>query len=128
MIFQYTLEQVLSGEKTATSRIAKAGEVAVMGDDGLIEAVVASGRDKYRVGKTYAVLPARGKPQVARIRLLGIKRQKVSETSLEEAKLEGSTSREGFFETWRTVHGEGKLDAEVWFLTFELVHAEKKRI
>lgn len=125
MIFQYTLVQVLSGEKTATSRLVKPGDVAVYGDNQQIEAVVANGRDKYRVGKTYAVVPARGKPQVARIRLLGIKRKKVSETTTAEAKMEGDTSIEGFFETWRKAYGEGKLDAEVWFLTFELVHAEK---
>lgn len=125
MIFQYTLEQVLSGEKTETIRPVKPGDVAVVGDDGKIEAVVGNGRDKYRVGKTYAVVPARGKPQVARIRLLGIQRRKVSETTLKEAKLEGSASVEDFFKVWREAYGESKLDTEVWSLTFELARDEK---
>ena len=97
MIFQYTLEQVLSGTKTATSRLAKPGETAEYGQDGRIEAVKTHGRDKYRVGKTYAVQPSRNESSVARIRLLGIKQQRVSETSVEEAKMEGFASREEFF-------------------------------
>ena len=124
MIFQYTLEQVLSGEKTATSRMVKAEDSAVTGDNQQIEAVIGNGREKYRVGKTYAVVPARGKPQVARIRLLGIKRHKVSEMTQEEAKMEGCASREEFFELWNSVYGGGKLDADVWQLRFELAEDE----
>ncbi len=80
-----------------------------------------NGRDKYRVGKTYAVQPARGKPAVARIRMRAIERRKASEATAADAKAEGVASREAFFEMWRSVHGADKLDAEVWVLTFELV-------
>ena len=124
MIFQHTLDLVLSGAKTATSRLAKTGEVTERGQDGKVEAVTFKGRDKYRVGKIYAVQPARAKPAVAHIRLLSIKGQCVSETSVEEAKAEGFASREAFFETWREIHGANKLNAEVWLLTFELVRDE----
>lgn len=124
MIFQYTLDLVLSGAKTTTSRLAKPGENAEYARDGSIAAVTSRGRDKYRVGKTYAVQPARTQPAVARIRLLGIKRQHVSETSVEEAKMEGFASREAFFAKWSEIHGKDKLNAEVWLLTFELVLAE----
>ena len=124
MIFQHTLDLVLSGRKTATSRLAKAGEMVVRGDDGQIVAVLYKGRERYRVGKVYAVQPARAKPAIAHIRLLGIKGQRASETTAEEARAEGVESREAFFEMWRTVHGANKLDAEVWHLTFELAHAE----
>ena len=124
MIFQYTLDKVLSGTKTATSRLAKPGESAEYGEDRRIEAVTLRGRDKYRVGKTYAVQPSRNEPAVARIRLLSIKRQRISETSAEEAKMEGFDSREAFFAQWRDIHGKDKLNAEVWLLTFELVPAE----
>lgn len=124
MIFQYTLEQVLSGEKTATSRLVKPGESAEYIDNGRIEAVRLRGRDKYRIGKTYAVQPSRNEPAVARIRLLSIKRQRVSETSAEETKMEGFDCREAFFAQWRDIHGKDKLNAEVWLLTFELVPAE----
>lgn len=124
MIFQYTLAGVLSGTKTATSRLVKTGETAVHGDDGRIEAVRQKGRDKYRVGKIYAVQPGRNAAAVARIRLRGIKRQRISETSIAEAKMEGFESREAFFAQWREIHGGDKLNADVWLLTFELVPAE----
>jgi hypothetical protein len=120
MLFQHTLDLVLSGRKTQTSRLVTPDDSAERGSDGRIEAVKTGGRDKYRVGKTYAVQPARGKPAVARIRLLGIARKRVSDTTTAEAKAEGFVSREAFFETWRAIHGAGKLDAEVWLLTFEL--------
>jgi hypothetical protein len=121
MIFQHTLDLVLAGTKNATSRLVKPGETALYGDNGQIEAVTHNGRDKYRVGKTYSVQPGRAKPAVGRIKLVGIKQQRVSETSTVEAAMEGFASREAFFETWRTIHGADKLNANVWLLTFELV-------
>lgn len=124
MIFQFTLEPLLSGTKTATSRLAKAGESVEYARDGSIAAVKAHGRDKYRIGKTYAVQPGRTQPAVARIKLLRIKGQRVSETSAEEARMEGFDSCEAFFAQWEEIHGEDKLNAQVWLLTFELVPAE----
>lgn len=124
MIFQYTLDALLSGAKTATSRLAKPGESVEYARSGSIAAVKSHGRDKYRVGKTYAVQPGRTQPAVARIKLLGIKGQRVSETSIAEAKQEGFESRKAFFAQWREIHGEDKLNADVWLLTFELVPAE----
>lgn len=121
MLFQYTIDLVLSGRKTRTSRLVKPGDAAVPGADGSIEAVTLNGRDKYRVGKTYAVQPGRGKPAVARIRLLSIERKVVAKATNEDAKAEGYDSREAFFETWRSIHGADKLSADVWMLTFELV-------
>lgn len=124
MIFQYTLAPLLSGAKTATSRLAKPGESVEYARNGSIAAVKSHGRDKYRVGKTYAVQPGRTQPAIARIKLLGIKGQRVSETSIAEANQEGFESREAFLAQWREIHGEDKLNAEVWLLTFELVPTE----
>jgi hypothetical protein len=121
MIFQYTLDLLLSGRKTQTCRLAKPGETAVRGSDGAIEAVKAGRRDKYRVGKTYAVQPARTAAAVARIRLTGIERKNVQAITEAEAQAEGYDTREEFFAVWRDVHGEKKLTAEVWALRFELV-------
>src|SRR5664279_740162 len=126
MIFQYTLDQVLSGRKTQTSRLVTPHDSAVYGSGHEIVAVTVNGRDKYRVGKTYAVQPARGKPAVAHIRLVRIEGKKVSATTLAEAKAEGFASREAFFETWNEIHGANQLDADVWMLTLELVPAENK--
>lgn len=120
MIFQYTLDLLLSGRKTQTCRLTKAGEVTERDANGAIVAVTAKGRDKYRVGKTYAVQPARTQPAVARIRLTGIERKNVQEITEAEAKAEGYANRDEFFDVWRTVHGEKKLNADVWALRFEL--------
>ena len=122
MIFQYTLDLLLSGRKTQTCRIAKPNENAVRASDGSIVAVTLRGHDKYRVGKTYAVQPARAKPAVARIGLVGIEHKRISEVTLQEAQAEGYATREAFFEVWRNIHGDANADADVWVLTFELVH------
>ena len=124
MIFQYTLDLLLSGRKTQTCRIAKANEHAVRYPAGQIVTVKSSGRDKYRVGKTYAVQPSRNESAVARIRLLEIGSKKVSEVTLEEAQAEGYATREEFFDVWRSIHGEKQMDADVWVLKFELVKGD----
>ena len=121
MLFQHTLDLVLSGRKTKTSRLVSPDHAAEVDANGGITTVLVNGREKYRVGKTYAVQPARGKPAVARIRLTGIERKQVSEISAEEAAAEGYASREAFFEAWHHIHGEHKHQADVWVLSFELV-------
>ncbi|MFN8450600.1 MAG: ASCH domain-containing protein [Anaerolineae bacterium] len=124
MLFQHTLDLVLSGAKTQTRRVVAREDTAEHGDDGAITAVKTSGRDKYRIGKTYAVQPARGKPAVARIRLLRIERKRASEMSASEARAEGVASRAAFLDMWSSIHGADKLDADVWVLTFELVKTD----
>ncbi|MEO8395741.1 MAG: hypothetical protein ABI700_22290, partial [Chloroflexota bacterium] len=94
MIFQYTLDLLLNGRKTQTCRIAKPSETAVRASSGAIEAVTLKGRDKYRVGKTYAVQPSRNESAVARIRLIDLERKNVADITLKEAQAEGYTSRE----------------------------------
>ncbi len=78
------------------------------------------GRDKYRVGKTYAVQPSRNAASVARIHLLGIKCERAGDASLADAQAEGYASREDFFAQWQAIHGADKLDLAVWVLIFEL--------
>ncbi len=119
MIFQYTLDLLLSGRKTQTRRVTKAGESTIPADDRIV-AVQTHGREKYRVGKTYAVQPSRNEASVARIRLLGIKRERAGDASLADAQAEGYASREAFFAQWQTIHGVDSLDRAVWVLTFEL--------
>lgn len=119
MLFQHTLDKVLSGEKTLTSRLVKPGEEAncwhVNGDDDLtIDEIIIprakptlygdTWRSVHVVGETYAVQPGRGKPAVARIRVLAIKRYDVREISAEDVLAEGFQSRLGFLETWTAIH------------------------
>lgn len=46
-------------------------------------------RLKWEVGRTYAVCPGRGKHQVARIRLLGIRDERIQDISYDDIRAEG---------------------------------------
>jgi hypothetical protein len=113
MIFQHTLDKVLSGWKVQTRRVWKVGEFLI--DD----AVVGDGRLKWKVGETYAVQPGRGKASVGRIRITGIRLEPVTAISETDASAEGFASRDDFLATWREIHGGDHHD--VWVIEFRLV-------
>jgi hypothetical protein len=118
MIFAHTLESVLSGAKTQTRRLVKAGE-SLTADGTCICA--ASGRKLYQVGRTYAVQPGRGKRAVARIRIVGLRHESLGDISAEDARAEGFSSPSAFLEAWRAIHGaRTSLSAEVWIIAFRL--------
>lgn len=121
MFFQYTLQAVLTGRKTQTRRVVKQGDAAVYDVDGGIQAIKQNGRTKYRMGGSYAVQPARSAPAVARIKLLQIRQELVTEISEADAIAEGYDSREAFLESWQAIHGKNSLRVRVWALTFHLV-------
>jgi len=94
MIFQHTIDAVLSGEKTQTRRLVKAmdstsglydrdGYCTAMTDGSRIGVVYRYEKDgkfidfrrKWWPGNTYAVQPGRGKKGIARIRITGIRLQ-----------------------------------------------------
>ena len=131
MIFQHTWEKVLSGEKTQTRRIVKPGDgfttplsVGVVGryrghvittipnyakpSPGFnnIYSVCNGKRTVYQVGKDYAVQPGRGKPAVARIEIVNIRREHVRRISREDAKAEGFVNQYDFFYTWVAMHDQ----------------------
>ncbi len=121
MIFQHTLDLVLSGEKTQTRRVISSSEQALRGRYNQITTVVTSGRDKWRVESTYAVQPARGCPQVARIKITSIRSQIVKYITTADALAEGFESRNDFLAVWRRIHGNNSLDYRVWIVGFEIV-------
>jgi len=125
MIFQYTLPQLLNRSKTQTRRIMKANETAVYDDERKITAVLYNQRTKWHVGMTYAVQPGRTEAAVARIRLLEIRSEIVTGISEVDALAEGYANRETFLASWRKIHGDKRLDAQVWALTFEVVEADE---
>jgi hypothetical protein len=106
MLFQYTWEKVLRGEKTQTRRIVKPGEhfnemgatTIVTGsffrqmtfaDDYHYAVITPAGRIKWEVGKTYAVQPGRGQPAVGRIRITAIRKERIGDITEEDAIAEG---------------------------------------
>lgn len=108
MIFQFTIDKVLSGEKTQTRRLVKPGQEffpADMGDDA---AVMHKGFSAYRlvyeVGKTYAIQPGRGKAAVARLRITGIRRVDARDIDPRDAQAEGFVSATHFMLLWTKMH------------------------
>jgi hypothetical protein len=121
MIFQYTLSQVLSETKTQTRRVIKPGEQALRGKNNRILTVLdTNGREKWSVGKTYSVQPARAKAGVACIIIRSIRSEAVTRISTSDAKSEGFSSRQEFLAAWKAIHGENMLNCRVWIITFEL--------
>lgn len=128
MIFQYTWQKVLAGQKTQTRRLARDSDRlwTVQIDDGLSEKVLKRGnRTKWRTGRSYAVQPARGKKSVARIRLLDIRYQHLGYVSEEDARAEGFANLTEFSQAWTTIHGHFEPQQAVWVLEFRL-WAERK--
>ena len=121
MIFQYTLQAVLNGEKTQTRRPVKPNEDAFYDDNGQMIAVLHKGRTKWQVGKNYGVQPSRTGKAVARIEIRSIKQESVQSVTDEDARKEGAKNREDFLNLWEDIHGENMRDADAWVLSFTLV-------
>lgn len=123
MIFAHTLKQVLQRQKTQTRRLIKTGEIF----DPAQKAVLKLGqRIHYQVGKTYAIQPNRGQKAVARLRLTGIRQERVVDINEKDAHAEGYSSCHEFWEAWRHIHGQdADLNIEVWVLEFELCQTEQ---
>ena len=94
------IEKILAGGKTQMRWSVKPGDTADFDDDTNSYVVFHNGRLKYQADKTYAVCPGRGKRQVARIRILKIRREDVRLISLGDAKAEGFCNEPEFFQTW----------------------------
>jgi uncharacterized protein YhfF len=147
MIFQATLDKVLSGEKTQTRRVVKSGEDIYpenrswRGNGEYYTQPTEvynflTNRVKYQVGKTYAIQPGRGKKAVGRIRITAIRLENLHDITEEDARAEGClgyignlddgdymSPREAFKDVWIELHGwRGWLDnPEVWVIEFERV-------
>lgn len=104
MIFKPRLARlVLAGKKTQTRRPVKAGEETC----------------RYHEGRSYAVQPGRGKPQVCRIKILEVRRELLHEITYPDAVAEGFRTRDEFFDYWRELYKTGPLiEVPVWAIRF----------
>jgi len=91
-------------------------------------------RTRFRVGNTYAVQPGRGKKAVGRIRILGIRRERLQEITWQDAVAEGipqymklgmPDSLEiycSFWSLWNSLYRKPyrwEDNPEIWVLEFE---------
>lgn len=114
MIFQHTWEKVLSGEKTATSRIVKLCDIGQMNSIGGADMEPGEGiyavmdhntsRTIYAVGQDYAVQPGHGQKAVGRIRITSIERYDVRTITEARARAEGYSDPLEFLGTWVSMH------------------------
>ena len=124
MIFKQW-RQVLDGTKTQTRRPVKASQESNRWDieTDVINEVIqwldngkeypANMRSIYVVGRTYAVQPGRGKKSVGRIRVTKIRRERLREISVEDAKAEGANSAPPFGMDY--IPGWQSLGDDRWF-------------
>lgn len=135
MIFQHTIEHVLAGRKSQTSRIWKDDYFFPSDEyDRTIKDVVLSRkawdagniRHLYRVGQELAAQPARGQKGVARIRILELAKRDVRDFTQDDIVREGFTDERGFIQVWASMH-----DRWLWKLamrqTFDFYNAVRAR-
>ncbi len=119
MIFQHTLDAVLDGTKTQTSRVWKDNYVSVVeGDNNITVISKSSGRRLYYVGQEHAVQPKRGASGVGRIRITSLGKRNVSFFDAEDIRREGFQNMAEFLSVWRGMHKSNYL---ALVIRFELV-------
>lgn len=146
------VDMILAGRKTQTRRPVKEGDYALIaarfktrvnntGDLEFVEPEKIVGvkrmrRRLWNLNHTYAICPGRGKPQVARFRLLAIRQEDVRNISVMDSVAEGFVNEIDFWKTWCGFYdppalamkhfGVQKLQTrpdelyDAWALTFEL--------
>ncbi len=113
MIFSGGLhEKVLDGSKTVTRRPVR---YDWPGDQMQLRPC------PYKVGKTYAVQPGRGKKALGRIRVTDAICIFLSEIDEAEARREGFENLHAFIEKWLSLYGAWCPPQLVWRIEFQLV-------
>jgi hypothetical protein len=129
MLFKpYLAEAILQGKKTQTRRLpSNTGSVLFQGH---IIAVYQNHRLRWRVRKTYAIQPGRGKKAIGRFRLLSIRHERLQDITEDDTAAEGISRRPGpyifdFARLWDSINTKPSTQWEdnpqVFVLTFELV-------
>lgn len=114
------IPKVLDGTKTQTRRPVKCEwtPATVSVDEARLPC-------RYKVGKTYAVQPGRGKRGIARIKVLDVRRERWRDISVDDAVAEGfghrDIARPDFLAYVMRLYPGLDLDAECWVIEFELV-------
>ena len=141
------------GIKTQTRRPCKEGEFAgTMLQAGKYALTVVGGTPSqimYRVGRTYALCPGRGKPSVGRIEVADLRREALRDISDEDVKREGlrsedewprlwrygtqhinvsdMTAAQAYLSLWKALYPKSTLDENVWVITFKYLGGQNER-
>lgn len=142
MLFIHTLDKVLSGAKTQSSRIWK-DDYFFPSDyyDREIRNVVLSRkawdagkvRHLYRIGQVLSVQPQRGARDVAKIRITQLAKRDVRDFTDEDIQREGFTSADDFYKIWYGMHfpayvkllAEGYVNYDFWVESRKAMIPEK---
>jgi uncharacterized protein YhfF len=122
------VEKILTGKKTMTRRPVKAGENVCLRSARSPRApryVPEAGQ--YVVGREYAVQKGRGGHEVARIKITGVRIERLGDITHDDAVAEGFKRTTDFFDYWERTHRRVDHDQLVWVLTFERVDVEPER-
>lgn len=136
MQFAHTYKQVMDGTKGMTRRLVEAGDISYHSGFPThvapITFIERGGRVKWQVGNTYAVQPGRTKKAIGRIRITGIRQERLQSINHHDVRAETGDMNPYHYETledfiglWDSFHtkpGTRWLDNPlVWVLEFEVV-------
>ena len=119
---------ILDGRKTQTRRVMKPTHHLM--DGALCNLLYVL----YAPGRTYAVQPGRGKKAVGRLRVTGVRVERLQEITEADCIAEGWTkrpdiatdpvvhreaSRDWYMDLWTSIHGTGSWAANPWVAVIE---------
>lgn len=133
MIFQHTIDDVLSGRKTGTTRIWKdyyrAGYkngvfvdvLQPIEQNSLIKAIWSVNNDKkrklYYIGQKLSVQPGRGKKGIATIEITRLTKIQIHHVIEDKSFIarEGFSNKAEFLKVWRDMHGMKQTGLHIQF-------------
>ena len=130
MIFQKTLEHVLSGEKTQTSRIWRENYLPEYFDGHLLSVRNPRGILLYYIGQELSVQPNRGMKGIARIRIQELHKADVRDFDADDFQRE-MLSDILFYKTWASMHDKAHYkttethSTNEWIKRLNLRHEER---
>lgn len=134
MIFQHTIGLVLSGKKTATTRIwqdhyrfcfdemhqVHSGD-AYHPQNAVVKSTK-TGRKLYYVGQQHSVQPGRGKKGIATIEITRICKVMIHNVidDPDFIRREGFNNKAEFLKVWRAMHGTKQIGLHIHFKCLEI--------
>lgn len=109
MIFQYTIDKVLSGQKTLTSRLKKPGQYAVCINERIAWIATPTGRRLWSVGHDYPIQAGRTCKAEGRFVVSALGDYDVRGITEDDVRREGFAHRSEFLFVWCRMHDK------VWY-------------